>query len=1141
MFPKTSFVNTHFKALTEWASYIAQHEGLILAISRKGPRLLELLIQEGVLSPSVQHYIITERALPFMLEERRDLMILDDLVAHGTTFQRIRVAAKQLMTRIGKITNCPFAVCDGAMPEVQDIIDASFKVLQPSQNAGFVHEQLQALQWLGCPFDIEYPTVTYQGNFQDVTALEQTLAAFATNIGATWTSNPVSLALVDGVTVLHKWTILLADGPLPDFAEQPQFRKLRIYLSHDRQRLSMMGIAPSAMNPTRLLQDAMPDAFLPFWMPAQHVLTERMERLKNDPIQDQSVALGRDMTLRSLVTFANYLRVLGLLRLAARDLDRRLINQFGDVLFQATNIKELRYLIGPQLAEVISPAIASFFSVETDPSALHGMTERKKQDLKDVIVYPPGIDDGRKDCFQKEFAEHAAWTNGSEDVMRTLFHTQSMVLERPLRNLVGHQAHMRLDFGVSFDFLQAQVQQRHPQVSLACIHASLDRLVDDGVAVPRFMPIPNRDGTWHRLFRVGEGPTEKDCYAVRLVFKELRKALKEHADKKLEDLGRAGKTESTQVDRLKSFQSGHIPSLLFEKFCVCAFDLMADWDPRLSPFRGLKITRSFHLYGARADIIVDHNQRIFLNDWARARNLIRVASTEEKDSPMTGLVLNDNLDAIYPDDHCPWRTLGNGTLKDGLEDLAESFARFTENRDDQPSMTDLTVSITSTAKTEDYFQAIQAELDLWLHDHRVNFFRILDALAGLLMDEHRNEKEFERLNKLLAQTANFCAQARKKTELFHDRKRIVQHLRTITDEERTWKRQWRTGLDELEHAIAHGSKKHEQVKYIFDTISIAGKATSLLRDLLSSVWSGSESAAAHSGKGNKSPGGHPLLPSESLQRLIDTIEAAISSNNVLAMLINNVKVGNRQRSRYSSLLEALTRAKGSIIDSADGFKNNYTLLRPLLINLAENGQQVLRIYGSDIFLDPPKLLSGEFFVLKWDVCNSSSLEDRTLLNHETASANHKISNSFKQASIEVLAFKETSYDDGNVLVARNFQDILSAFQILAESYTCRTIRAGCEANIQGTLSHHEKSKSLSGKAFEFAARIMDYYREEEKRDQEPDAHFLLCGEFAKRLAAKSKVWPTADNQLWQTELLDNAFTPRVGDPFPIEVFQVQRK
>ncbi len=68
---------------TDWAENLSTGSAMVLAISRKGPRLLELLVNEGFLPYPFMERIITEHALPFVPEYSSDLIITDDLVIHG--------------------------------------------------------------------------------------------------------------------------------------------------------------------------------------------------------------------------------------------------------------------------------------------------------------------------------------------------------------------------------------------------------------------------------------------------------------------------------------------------------------------------------------------------------------------------------------------------------------------------------------------------------------------------------------------------------------------------------------------------------------------------------------------------------------------------------------------------------------------------------------------------------------------------------------------------------------------------------------------------------------------------------------------------------------------------------------------------
>lgn len=47
---KSRFVNKYKPYLKEWSNRLEEENHTIVAISRKGPRLLELLVREGLLS-----------------------------------------------------------------------------------------------------------------------------------------------------------------------------------------------------------------------------------------------------------------------------------------------------------------------------------------------------------------------------------------------------------------------------------------------------------------------------------------------------------------------------------------------------------------------------------------------------------------------------------------------------------------------------------------------------------------------------------------------------------------------------------------------------------------------------------------------------------------------------------------------------------------------------------------------------------------------------------------------------------------------------------------------------------------------------------------------------------------------------------
>src|SRR5438105_3727168 len=107
---KTAFVREYLPYLQQWGQLLADESGLLVAISRKAPRLLELAVREGVLPQSLLHRVTSERALAFserLVLETETAVLCDDIVIVGSTFQRYSSIATEIFGA-DRIRSFPF-------------------------------------------------------------------------------------------------------------------------------------------------------------------------------------------------------------------------------------------------------------------------------------------------------------------------------------------------------------------------------------------------------------------------------------------------------------------------------------------------------------------------------------------------------------------------------------------------------------------------------------------------------------------------------------------------------------------------------------------------------------------------------------------------------------------------------------------------------------------------------------------------------------------------------------------------------------------------------------------------------------------------------------------------------------------------
>lgn len=1056
------FVQLLETQLRQWAHALEQESGPILAISRKGPRLLELLVTEGLLDHSVLDRLVTERALPFLGQLAAPIVVTDDSITHGSTFATVWEHTRKVMLRSGidaSPVGLPFAMCDTAAPEFKRLARESFHSLSASEVAPFVENQIHALFRLGKPLDIDHPMVTLRGSFGGDIDLELALNALAASLHGTLIRvSPVQP--VSGREEMQRtWTILL--GPDDGLLAAP-FRKVRIYRDVSGQLLTICPMRPLSWDHQILFgaEQLFHSAVAPIW-----------ERLRDAAPSSHNREEWAEI---SLVVCANFLATLELLSRCLPAI-RASFAEIEVHSIEPPRTNDLQLLVGPEIARFACQQIARVLDDSTDTGP---WVQRGVHDLEqDAPVVPQEY----QESYQQALHGQLDRSTSTDDAVHAIFYAQHTAIELPSR--LKAESEGRLNFGVPYSYIERIIHERHGDVGADLVHRSVDRLIDRGCIVPLYhkQRIGDKD-VWGRIFRVGEGSVPNWTHAIRMLFQCLSQELGTNA----------------------------VLSTCFEKFVVLAacpeINLQ---DTRLPPLRqALDSRRAFHLYGARSTVEVDQ-KREFLLDWAVDHKILRHTPGPVRGATHAQEYHLCDIDPLYPPQECPF----DGQVREGLEDLATCVALIRKT----PGLGDNALILVSTlASAHDYWQALAAELGLWLFDGSASFYQAMRQLGelgrGFEAGGRPSARALETANETVLANANITAQVAKKTQLFSLRREHHARIAAAMEGNRVAGRAWR----KIERHLVEEERLHPDVSVsglteILSALRIAHTSTGILRCLLGLA------GHAHSDRD----------VAKKLSELIAIIESDAHVDRVSRALFEDIGDG-------SSPLEELRNAKVLLRGS---FRADFETLREPLLVVADRCERIYREYGPLrpaprwITLDPPQ------FIILWDTRGST----------DVAQPDENLAPFIERANKRILALGKKvrgfkpDYDDGNGVVCGSFRDVLAVFTVLNEVFIGPVVRVGCEANIQGRLRYDPESGLLEGRAWAHAARTMGFFKEVRNTGvwtgstlpDEPRGNYLVIGEFARRFAEKEGQWPSSA----EFEIVEPAgqYLPRVLASLPISV------
>ena len=468
---------------------------IVIALSRKGPRLLEFLAKhKDLVIPNV----ISEHALPFLFSriiknsESYHLYIFDDAIYYGSTISNLideinaYISAYDLHERVD-IAGIYVAIKEPSSVELPNDINV-YPIEPCSSGYGhyFVKRVMKDLRSLGRSLEIEFPAIRHQVSKE--LKLEDLHQSFKNTYGD---NNVCIINSTEGIPSLSVvWS-------KPD---ETTFRKMRLYI--DDNDLVIVPIAPELfhndMSRLSYVSFGRNDLISSLWRRIVDELTEVYEGDANS-----NVILRRNIC-RTGVVLLNYFSSIDTYIYEYPKV-RSCVESLGVSLSEPTlDPDNLKYLLYDNyVSDVVS--IWNKMLTLDDYITMPIQVNLSKSD--EIVYESTSLSSAEVEPLVKVNILSVMGSRSFEEALSVMSFNQTIMIERFSRYIRSNK-HERLRFGYSFAGLWNFIRNNANKVSsdditLSRLHKWVDCQIDNGSLVPQYI-VDKNTSMWTRVFRPGE-------------------------------------------------------------------------------------------------------------------------------------------------------------------------------------------------------------------------------------------------------------------------------------------------------------------------------------------------------------------------------------------------------------------------------------------------------------------------------------------------------------------------------------------------------------------------------------------------------------------------------------------------------------
>ena len=520
MLQKVSDSTIYSNSLKEMVKHLneeihSSETDIVIALSRKGPRMLEYLKRYNSLK---EFSFTTEHALPFIFEQisnNRDkkyrIFIVDDAIYFGSTIQNLYNEIKAYIDAY-KLDNVKiYAVVtaikasDSKTLNIDDALLLNYEGKEPLR-AGYGHYFVKCLMndfsKLDNTLEVEFPTIEYDlpsnvdEQIVDEAIKKQYPDAFRSE------QNGESRA---------KWCIILENG------KTSAFNKVRIFISANKLRFVFMN--PHYFNNN---EETLAGLMVRQGSPFREMWNEIQLHFKNvelDIRKEFNNEIRRNR-LRTQVILANYILSFNNF-LVERDKINAIVGSLG-IDENSYSIKEnnLTYLIGnvSLVANTIGRLkVAADSNLSLDPL----LSVKEMTVSNDYVLESNSLPKDELEVLLNHNLVMISKSQDTEESLSAMFNNLTILIEKWTRGTI-YDDNYRLRFGYTMKNLTAFVHRygafktEEPEKFQTELHSWIDNRIDNGCIVPQYI-VDSASSTWMRVFRPGENEDLLLSHLARLV------------------------------------------------------------------------------------------------------------------------------------------------------------------------------------------------------------------------------------------------------------------------------------------------------------------------------------------------------------------------------------------------------------------------------------------------------------------------------------------------------------------------------------------------------------------------------------------------------------------------------------------------
>lgn len=498
---------------------------IVIALSRKGPRLLEYLRKEKGLK---EFPVITEHSLPFLFDQisrestkEYRIFIVDDAVYYGSTVLALKDEIESYikmfaLTNRVKIQGIYTCIKDKDSLDFGSIPVYAIQEIRPGYGHFFVKEMMKNLRSLGKSLEVEFPEITFTSTKEvDIDLFLSLLKEYFGEDKVYKIDDPLGIPSI---------SVILSQP------KSATFRKLRMFVKGNR--VSVVAIAPELVNTNlkllRFVGFGKDVAVNERWQDVVGLLNKVDEQFENHSANNRNL-------VRTGVVLLNYFSSIDTFLNFKDKVVDALLKVAGDLVDQHLDTLNLYYLVGNKaLVESIAKAWNLVMQEEmyfTIPNA-----EREGEQSNHIVFESSRLSNQEAKTLSMTNMVQVINSVSLSEALSAMFFNQSMMIERASRYVeVNRQS--RLLFGYTYQYLWKSLwdyadRLESKDINYARIHQWVDIQIDNGSIVPQY--IINSDNlNWVRVLRTGENEDVLISHWGRWVIHVFKKMLITDEDKRI--------------------------------------------------------------------------------------------------------------------------------------------------------------------------------------------------------------------------------------------------------------------------------------------------------------------------------------------------------------------------------------------------------------------------------------------------------------------------------------------------------------------------------------------------------------------------------------------------------------------------------